>query len=285
MWPMIAGPGLRCGECRHNILPGRLCLSELPEEMQPGVSRSDFRNYCIGCPECWRRGMHACYVRYLEGGNSQGRTDRSLPCSRCGRRIPSGDRAGIETHYDWPSALDDRYGLTGRATARTSTAGTVGMAAGLEVLVRGMPSGSFADLSAQTGKGAASDEDEGAVDNEESNDAGGSGAKLKLKMWSRRKGRNLGLEGPGGRPAPLIDQVHRLMHLWRAGDQSKVDDYLDTRGLQRNALFSQILQALIELADADSDERSILEAISNHAAGRGDVRAPRQQRLLLGDTP
>ena len=147
MWPMIAGPGLRCGECRHNILPRRLCLSELPEEMPPGVSRSDFRNYCIGCPECWRRGMHACYVRYLEGGNSQGRTHRSLPCSRCGRRIPSGDRAGIETHYDWPSALEDRDGLTDRATARTSTAGTVGMAAGLEVLVRGMPSGSFADLS------------------------------------------------------------------------------------------------------------------------------------------
>ena len=70
------------------------------------------------------------------------------------------------------------------------------------------------------------------------------------------------------------------MHLWRAGDQSKVDDYLDTRGLQRNAQFSQLLQALIELADADSEERSILEAISNHVASRGDVRAPRQQRLL-----
>ena len=56
------------------------------------------------------------------------------------------------------------------------------------------------------------------------------------------------------------------MHLWRAGDQVKVDDYLDTRGLQRNALFNQILQALIELADAGSDERSILEALSNHVA-------------------
>ena len=73
------------------------------------------------------------------------------------------------------------------------------------------------------------------------------------------------------------------MHLWRAGDQSKVDEYLDTRGLQRNALFNQILQALIELADVDSDERSILEAISNHVALRGDVRAPRQQRLALGE--
>ena len=88
------------------------------------------------------------------------------------------------------------------------------------------------------------------------------------------------MKGPAGRPAPLIDQVHRLMHLWRAGDQSKVDEYLDTRGLQRNALFGQILQALIELADADSDERSILEAISNHVASRGDVRAPSQRRLL-----
>ena len=36
MWPMIAGLGLRRGECRHNILPGRLCLSELPEAMPPG---------------------------------------------------------------------------------------------------------------------------------------------------------------------------------------------------------------------------------------------------------
>ena len=40
---------------------------------------------------------------------------------------------------------------------------------------------------------------------------------------------------------PLIDQGHKLMHLWRTGDQVKVDDYLDTRGLQRNALFNQIL--------------------------------------------
>ena len=141
------------------------------------------------------------------------------------------------------------------------------------------------DLLSQSGKGASADEDEGAAEDEESEEASGSGARLKLKAWSRRVGRNLGFEGLDGQPAPLIDQVHRLMHLWRAGDQSKVDDYLDTRGLQRHALFNQILQALIELAEAGSDERSILEAISNHIASRGDVRAPRQQRLLLGDTP
>ena len=107
----------------------------------------------------------------------------------------------------------------------------------------------------------------------------GTGAKVKLKPWHRRSGRNLGFEAPGGRPAPLIDQVHKLMHLWRAGDQVNVDDYLDTRGLQRNPLFNQILQTLIELADAGSDERAILEAVSNHVAARDGVQEPRQMHL------
>ena len=141
------------------------------------------------------------------------------------------------------------------------------------------------DLLAQSGKGKASDEleeDDPAEEAEEA-DSGG-GAKVKLKAWHRRQGRNLGLEAPGGRPVPLIDQVHKLMHLWRAGDQAKVDDYLDTRGLQRNALFNQILQALIELADAGSDERSLLEALSNHVAARGDTGAPRQAALQFRET-
>ena len=113
------------------------------------------------------------------------------------------------------------------------------------------------------------------------NGAGGSGAQVKLKGWERRQGRGLGLDA-GGRPAPLIDQVHRLMHLWRAGDQVRVNEYLDGRGLPRNALFHQLLQALIELAPAGSEERAILEALSNHAAAHGDVRRPRQRQLPLG---
>ena len=62
------------------------------------------------------------------------------------------------------------------------------------------------------------------------------------------------------------------MQLWRVGDQVKVNNYLDMRGLQSNSLLGQIVQALIELAEVGSDERSILEAISNHVAARGDVR-------------
>lgn len=117
---------------------------------------------------------------------------------------------------------------------------------------------------------------DGAVEEEGEESGSGGGAKVKLKPWNRRTGRNLGLEGPGGRPVPLIDQVHKLMQLWRGGDQVKVNSYIDERGLQRNALFAQILQALIELADAGSEERSILEALSNHVETRDHVSPTRQ---------
>ncbi len=139
------------------------------------------------------------------------------------------------------------------------------------------------DLLSQAGKRGAGDEfeEEGEDEPEEAEETDG-GAKVKLKPWHRRKGRNLGLEGQGGRPAPLIDQVHKVMHLWHAGDQVKVNDYLDSRGLPRNALFNQILQALIELAGEGSEERSLLESVSNHAAGRGGMQAPRQGQLQLG---
>ena len=84
----------------------------------------------------------------------------------------------------------------------------------------------------------------------------------------------MGYDGDGGtaagKPAPLIDQVHRMMHLWKAGDLVRVDEYLEARGLSRNALFHQLLQALIELAPAGSEERSLLESISNHIAARPD---------------
>ena len=137
------------------------------------------------------------------------------------------------------------------------------------------------DLLSQSGSGSA-DETLEAEDAEESESGGG--AKVKLKPWGRRGRRNLGLEAPSGQPVPLIDQVHKLMHLWRAGDQVKVDSYLSDRGLPRNTLFNQILQALIELADEGSDERSILERLSNHVAAQGDVGKPRETQLQIEAT-
>ena len=140
MWQMIAEPGLRCAECRHSIQPGRLCLSELPEEVPAGASRSDFRNYCIGCPQCWAQGKHACYVRYLDAGKSVDNTPRSLPCTRCGRRIGAGEKAGVDVYYEWPEGTEDR------TLSPSYLIGTATAAAGVDTLIRGVPDGSFANL-------------------------------------------------------------------------------------------------------------------------------------------
>jgi hypothetical protein len=98
-----------------------------------------------------------------------------------------------------------------------------------------------------------------------------SGSKVKLKTWAQRKGSTLGYEAPSGKPVPLIDRVHCLMHLWKAGDLHKVDDYLDGNGLRRQELFKRLLQSLIELSPHGSEERSLLESISNHVQAKGAV--------------
>ena len=133
------------------------------------------------------------------------------------------------------------------------------------------------DLIAYT-KGKSVDEDE--VEAEDTDDSEeGSGSKIKLKNWSQRKGRSLGYEAPGGKPVPLIDRVHRLMHLWKDGDQRKVDDYIDENGLRRQELFKRLLQSLIELSSRGSEERSLLESLSNHFQFKGALNGGRQNSL------
>ncbi|GER84351.1 DNA methylase [Thermogemmatispora aurantia] len=109
------------------------------------------------------------------------------------------------------------------------------------------------------------EEDEGA---EEVNGRSGesSGSNLRLKSWQQRRQPHLGqsVNGKDDEPPPLIDQVHHLMHLWKAGDVRPVNDYLDHQMLDHKPLFRALLQALIELAAESSDERSLLESISNY---------------------
>ena len=126
----------------------------------------------------------------------------------------------------------------------------------------------------------AADEAGGGDDARGGADAAGKGGTVRLKPWNRRRAKTLGADAQDGTPAPLIDQAHRLMQLWRGGDESKVNDYLDARGLTRNALFGRVLQAVIELAPAGSEERAILESLSNHVAARSGVSAARQPRML-----
>lgn len=134
----------------------------------------------------------------------------------------------------------------------------------------------------------AEDAEEAGDAEDDDGDSGGKGNKVRLKPWNQRRGRMLGLEAPGGRAVPLIDQAHRLVHLWKASDLAKVDDYLDSRGLRRNALFAHLLQALIELAGREqrgSEEHTILESLSNLISARGGIMAPRQAQLALAAEP
>jgi putative DNA methylase len=122
------------------------------------------------------------------------------------------------------------------------------------------------EILARTGGAADGGEDEEEEAGAEDADAEapeGTGSKVKLRAWNQRKRKTMGYDAEG-RPAPLIDQIHRLMHLWRAGDQAKVDEYLQSHALAGNRLFHRVLQALIELSPPASEERALLETISNH---------------------
>lgn len=99
-----------------------------------------------------------------------------------------------------------------------------------------------------------------------------SGGKVRLKTWGQRKNRSMGYEAPNGRAVPLIDRVHRLMHLWKSGDVHKVDEFLDEHGMRRHELFKRLVQSLIELSEAGSEERSLLESLSNHIGAKGAVK-------------
>lgn len=133
------------------------------------------------------------------------------------------------------------------------------------------------DLLIRKGK---QNEDEDEPEEEEDEVGESSGSKVKLKSWQQRKKKSMGYETPAGGLIPYIDQIHRLMHLWKAGSAAEVDDYLNAQGLQQNALFHHLLQSLIELADEGTEERSTLESISNHISAGGIVPKTHEQERI-----
>jgi putative DNA methylase len=109
-------------------------------------------------------------------------------------------------------------------------------------------------------------------------------SKLKLKPWSQRRAKGMGHEAPEGKAVPLIDRIHRVMHLWKDGDVQKVDEFLDQHALRRSELFKRVIQSLIELArDQKQQEELIqLERLSNHVGAKGAMR-DRGPELPFGD--
>ena len=122
----------------------------------------------------------------------------------------------------------------------------------------------------------------GATADEDGEPGGASGGEAKLKPWDRRKSRSLGEPSPSGAPPPLIDCLHRLLQLWKTGERSRVDAYLEARGLWNHELFRQVAQAVLERAESGSEERSLLESVQNHLTARGGAAAPRYAGTIGG---
>ncbi len=104
------------------------------------------------------------------------------------------------------------------------------------------------------------------------------GSEVRLKPWDRRRAKDLGDPTSDGQPPPLIDRVHRLMRLWKSGQLSRVDAYLENQALWSQDLFARVIQAVIELAEGD--ERATLEYIQNHLAAHAGPRARQTGRLV-----
>jgi len=115
----------------------------------------------------------------------------------------------------------------------------------------------------RSGKGRSLQEE---LDDEDDSVDEGSSATVRLKTWKQRTRKGLGHEIPGGRPVPLIDKVHHLLHLYAGDDVTLVDEYIRQQGLADLPLFERLVSALAQLAGEQSQtkEQTLLDALASH---------------------
>ncbi len=107
---------------------------------------------------------------------------------------------------------------------------------------------------------------------------GAEGSDLRLSRWDERKRDGLGDASTGG-VLPLVDALHRLMHLWEAGDLDHLNAYVTEKGLRENELFWAVAQAILEMAKPGSRERTLIEALVAWGRGKASANGARQERL------
>ena len=105
-----------------------------------------------------------------------------------------------------------------------------------------------------------------------------SGSVLRLLGHADRRSDRVGQPHSSGQ-LPVIDMLHRIMNLWKTGDQTIISTYITEYGLRENELFESVIQALIEMSPQGSDERSLLEAIINYKPNPS-VRIVEQQLTI-----
>ena len=106
-----------------------------------------------------------------------------------------------------------------------------------------------------------------AEETEETEEAGASkGNEYRLLKWQERvQQEDLG-ESRARLPAPLIDRLQRLMHLFQKNRIGEVQQNFDRWGLKDERAFLPLLQAIRELAvrDRQDTERQLVEALASY---------------------
>ena len=160
------------------------------------------------------------------------------------------------------------------------------------------------DILARTGgKSLSGSEEQDSLDEEV---GGGTGSKLRIKPWNQRKRQSMGYD-PAVDSAkakaqaaqipifpnevnektvqrheiPLIDQIHRLMHLWAAGNLDTLNAYAAEKGLRQDDLFWAVAQAVLEMAEPQSRERTLLEAVVAWGRGKSTGDLQEEQTRLF----
>jgi adenine-specific DNA methylase len=100
---------------------------------------------------------------------------------------------------------------------------------------------------------------------EDTDDATGKGNEYRLLRWEERVKRESLGKVRVAQPAPLIDRLHRLMHLLQQNRVFEMQEAYDGWGLASDIAFKPLLQAVRELADRDRQdtERRIVEALAS----------------------
>ena len=130
MWQVVAEEDIRCTECGHRILSGKVCLSQMPSIMPGNFRRRRYENFCIECAEC-DTGTGACYVRRLDHWYTRKeKTISPVKCGHCSETIPDGTLTVVQRLYAWPDSKTDSESKNGPAH---NGGAAVGMAAGTAV--------------------------------------------------------------------------------------------------------------------------------------------------------
>jgi adenine-specific DNA methylase len=107
----------------------------------------------------------------------------------------------------------------------------------------------------------------------------GTGSDVRLAKWNERTRNDLGQPHPSG-GLPMIDALHHLMYLWAAGNLDRFNQYVAEHGLRQNELFWAVAQAILEMAEQKSRERTLLEAIVAWGRGKSPEERSYQEALI-----